>query len=452
MTPFRFEEGLARLFAFENGNSLLTLLALADRARLSERIPDWLTRKADGSVRRKFALGWLGPQWIKNIVPFWETLRTGSAREIEGSVRALISSDRRGNDLEFALRNLIRPLALLERGQVAVELHDEMLNHRIQITRQTVLTLAEAGDWEHVLTVLTNGHRHDPDLSIGFAVQQRLWRYAYLDGLTETVLPRLAAIPFDRDVAHAKELRAWWLTAHQIRAGNTAARVPVIGPDQQSPGYVGAAAIQIAALAGDSAQARVVEDLRRVLTPQTIKVDLPQRGLSFSLARTPHELFKAEAMIAARRKDHVQAARLARLSPHDPFIFAADVVIDALLEQGDWRGAAMIAAKYDPRERPVMEGFDDERLDDYRSLQLAIAAVAARSGDDAAAQTFLANYALSHARDAGKGPDDLDVGAICPGRRRCLRVRQRGSFLAASSHCCCQCSATDFETRALERP
>jgi hypothetical protein len=414
MTTFRFEEGLARLFAFESGNSLMTLLALAERAGLSQRIPDWLTRKADGSTRRKFAFDWLGPQWIKNIVPFWEVLRAGSARDIEGSVRALISSDRHGMDLEFALRDLIEPLALLERGQVAAKLHDEMLNHGIQITHRTALTLARAGDWQHVLAVLTIGHQHDPNLSTSFSIQERLWRHAYLDGLTETVLPRLAAIPFDRDVPHAKELRAWWLTVRQIRAGNPAVHVPVIDPDQQSPGYVEAAAIQIAALAGDSSQTRIVEDLRRVLTPQTIKVDLPQRGLSFSMGRTGHELFKAEVMIAAKRKDYAQAARLARRPSHDPFISAVNVVIDAFLEEGDWRGAAMIAAEHDPRERPVMDDFDDDPLDEYRSIQRAIAAMAARIGDDAAAKDFLRNYALSYLRDPKPRLDDLDVGKVCP--------------------------------------
>jgi hypothetical protein len=412
MTSFRFEEGLARLFAFERGNNLLTLLALAERAHLSQRIPDWLTRKADGSVRRKFAFDWLGPQWIKKIVPFWETLRTGSARDIEGSVRALISPDRHGSDLEFALRGLIEPLALLERAQVAAELHDEMLNHGIQITQQTALKLARAGDWQHVLAILTSGHQRDPDLSMSYSIQERLWRHAYLDGLTETVLPRLAAIPFDRSLAHAKELRGWWLTVRQIRAGDSAARVPVIEPDQQSPGYVEAAAIQIAALADDSSRTRIVEDLRRVLTPKTIKVDLPQ--LSFSMGRTAHELFKAEVMIAAKRRNHAQAERLARLPSHDPFISASNVVIDAFLEEGDWRGAAMISEKHDPRELPVMDDFDDDPLDEYRSIQLAIAAMAARTGDDAAAQAFLRNYALSDARDSEASADDLNIGEVCP--------------------------------------
>jgi hypothetical protein len=319
MAPFRFEDGLARLFAFERGNNLLTLLALAERAHLSQRIPDWLRRKADGSVRRKFTFDWLGPQWIKDIASFWEVLRAGSARDIEGNVRALISSDRHGSDLKFALRNLLEPLALLERSQVAAELHDEMLNHGIQITLQTALTLAQAGDWQHVLAVLTSGHQHDPDLSTSFSVHERLWRHAYLDGLTETVLPRLAAIPFDRSLAHAKELRTWWLMVRQIRRKPCRARS---GDRARSAcaGYVEAAAIQIAVLAGDPSQAEIVEDLRRVLTPKTLTVDLPQRGLSFSMGRTAHELFKGEVMIAARRKDHAQATRLARLSSPDPIL------------------------------------------------------------------------------------------------------------------------------------
>jgi len=74
----------------------------------------------------------------------------------------------------------------------------------------------------------------------------------------------------------------------------------------------------------------------------------------------------------------------------------------------------MIAAKHDPRERPVMDDFDDDPLDEYRSIQLAIAAMAARTGDDAAAQAFLRNYALSDERDPEASVDDLDIGKACP--------------------------------------
>jgi len=61
-----------------------------------------------------------------------------------------------------------------------------------------------------------------------------------------------------------------------------------------------------------------------------------------------------------------------------------------------------------------MDDFDDDPLDEYRSIQLAIAAMAARTGDDAAAQAFLRNYALSDERDPEASVDDLDIGKACP--------------------------------------
>src|SRR4051794_1662576 len=182
MMSYRFEEGLARLLALEDGNRLLTLLALAEGAKLSQRIFDWLTRKADGSVRRKFALAWLGPQWIENIVSFWEILRTGSARDIERNARALISPEHDSRDLEFALRNVIKPLALLERGQVAAELHDEMLNHGIQITLLAAVTLAEATSGYGGSPISTGSPRpccHAPQPSRSIAA----WRMQMSSGL-----------------------------------------------------------------------------------------------------------------------------------------------------------------------------------------------------------------------------------------------------------------------------
>jgi hypothetical protein len=69
----------------------------------------------------------------------------------------------------------------------------------------------------------------------------------------------------------------------------------------------------------------------------------------------------------------------------------------------------MIAAEHDPRKRPLIEGFDDDRPGEYRSIQLAMAAMAARSGDDAAAQAFLRSYALSLASDPETAPEDLEA-------------------------------------------
>ncbi len=78
--------------------------------------------------------------------------------------------------------------------------------------------------------------------------------------------------------------------------------------------------------------------------------------------------------------------------PSGSLIPASDVVIDALIEEGDWRGAAEIADRHDPRDQTVIEGFDDTRMDDYCRLQVILAAAAARSGNDAAAHAYLSKH------------------------------------------------------------
>jgi hypothetical protein len=64
-------------------------------------------------------------------------------------------------------------------------------------------------------------------------------------------------------------------------------------------------------------------------------------------------------------------------------------VIEALLDESDWRGAADIAKDHDPRTKPVMAGFDDTRAEDYVKLYRRLAVTAARQGNDAAAAELL---------------------------------------------------------------
>jgi hypothetical protein len=423
MNTFRFEEGLSTLF--QAGRSVLTLLALAERSGLSHRAQDWLGTGRHGKPRRKLAVGTFGKRWIKEITPFWEILRNGSARDIDDNTRTFAGSSSDTVTLEIAFNNLVMPLTLLDRADVLATLHDQLLERGVAISRRAAVTLAEVGEWEHALAILESAHRHDPDLGFGVSIQDRLWKYAYLQGLTESVLPRLAAIPFDRSVPHAKELRAWWLKTHQIRAGRSAVLVPVIDRDKQPPGYVETAATQIAALATDPSKAKMVGDLRRVLKPGTLTMELPQHGVAFSVDKLSPELFKAEARIAARRKDHDRAAELAQSSAYYMFAAAPDIVIDAFLEEGDWRGAAAIAARHDPRNRPLpFEGLADERLDEYRSLQRALAGSAARSGDDAAARSFL----VANARTYNPEASLLDLGRIDPWSATTLAAAEEGAL------------------------
>jgi hypothetical protein len=268
------------------------------------------------------------------------------------------------------------------------------------------MALGACGEWDEALGILDQAHRDGATPHINLASESALWRHAYLQGEVDTVLSRLAAIPFHRDRAHAAEGRAWQLVAYQLRAGRRDVHVPAVAKADQAFGYTEAAAMAIAALEGTPAAAEAVSALRGVLSPQPATMfHFPDRGVAMQW--TCDDLTTARIHVAARRKDYAKLSALAAMRTSSLLSLSASV-IDALLEEGDWRGAAEFAERYDPREQPVVEGFDDTRMDEYCLLQLVLAVSAARGGDDAAARAHLAQHvaALHSIREADQ--DDWD--------------------------------------------
>jgi len=147
--------------------------------------------------------------------------------------------------------------------------------------------------------------------------------------------------------------------------------------------------MQIAALEGDPAAAELVGNLRRVLRPRKIEFILADRGVAFTTGMPKEEFSTAAAQIAARRKDFDKGAALARLPRRDVLIDPPGIVFDAFLQESDWRAAAEIAKQHDPRKTRPIEGLDDDRASQYVELHKHLAVMAAWSGDDAAAATFL---------------------------------------------------------------
>jgi hypothetical protein len=124
----------------------------------------------------------------------------------------------------------------------------------------------------------------------------------------------------------------------------------------------------------------------------------------------PDGFSTAEAQIAARRKDYAKAAALARTPSQNVLTDPATVVIDALLDEGDWRAAAEIAKAHDPRKKELIPGFDDMRADEYVRLYEHLALSAARAGDDDAAAAFLTD---------AKTVDRAEVRREDAGSKRC---------------------------------
>jgi len=397
----RYEDRLAAGFDPERAN--LSLMAMAHVGGFAERIQEWLGSAQAKADPRSF----FNAQALRRI---FDALLTGDVEMIEASLRhhdirrldvELSFNLERAADpssaawLDHALSLVVNPLILLGRGDLLPSLHERSLRRfgAVAVSNLTVpaaLALGEADEWTYALKILEPARRAKAGIPIGLADERLLWRYAYLYGRVDTVMPLLAEMAFSPKLGHLVAYRKWQLKTYRLRAGQDRDRIPII-EGEQPMGYDEAAAMQIAALADDPSAADYIQTLRRVVRPTTINVIHADRGVAFSATNVPQVFSTAEAMIAARRADHARAAALARMPSDNIMVDPANIVIDAFLDERDWRGAAAIAQEHDPRRGRVIAGFDDTRARDYVELYIHLAIAAAREGDDAAATEFLAN-------------------------------------------------------------
>jgi hypothetical protein len=409
----RYEQGIAT--QFKQGNAELSLLAMAHLAGFSSRLPAWLSsaRQADSEQ------DWDGLQRL------FEVLLTGDAASIEAAVRAtqprnlgfVISLHLKDIDraspkwLQVALTCVVDALTLLDRGDVISALHGKSLERlgpgqESSLTGTAALALAQAADWPHAVEILEEARRMRVDIPVAFHEETLLWKYAYLHGEIERVMPVLAQAPLRTDLPHLVEGRAWEFKAYQIRAGKSGVEVPVIEHDQPH-GYEKAAAMQVAALEDDPAAADLVQKLRRVLRPKSVEMILADYCIRAVHDMVESALSKARAAIAAKRKNYGRAAELARTPVQDILVDPASDVINAFLDEGDWRAAADIAKDNDPRRKAVIDGLDDTRIDEYVDLSERLAVAAAWSGDDGAAAEF---HAAAEDADRANPDKDPDYG------------------------------------------
>jgi hypothetical protein len=399
METISFDEQLHASFRHGWGTNLPTLLALAECAGLAGQAREWIREHMRSQPDGKVVFGWFGKRSLDEVMSFWRTLRDGTAGDIIAAARAL-TAGMPESTVSLAFDGFVDPLVLLGRSGVLVTLYAEASEASYAIAAEFApLTLAQANEWDHALALLAWAHRGGRSPHFSGSIESLLWKFAYLQRHVEMVLPALEGVPFNRQLAHMAEARKWKLVTYQIRAGSDEVLVPVIEDDDKPAGYIEAAATQIAALEDIPSAAELCSDLRRVLKPRTVTMQHADLGWAITLSSMPYELFKARVRIAASRKDYAKAAALAESPSHNPLVFPADEVIDAFIEEGEWRAAADIAALYDPRERPVVEPFDDTRNQEYLRLQEIFAAAAARSGDDAAAARFLANCVANYVPD-----------------------------------------------------
>jgi tetratricopeptide (TPR) repeat protein len=378
----RYEEGLAALF--ERRFFFMDQVSLAHIAGFGHRLPDWLSS--------------LSPKGQARWPRLFEAMLTGQAEAIEAVLRLereeLPAAERaRAEQEDLPIEEIVDALALLGRGNVVAALHANALQRRIgreasSLTARAALSLARSGDWNHALEILELAARTLTNIHIDHHDEGFLWTYAYLHRRIDDVLPVLARMPFRTELPHLVAARAWKLKAYRIRAGVPGIEVPVI-EGEQPYGYVEAAAMLAAAREDDPVYAELVQRLRQVLQPQPVEFIHADRGIGFMLDSVGADTSKAAARMAASRKDYAKAAALARRPSTNILIRPAEHVIDAFLEEGDWRGAAEIAKEHDPRRQPVIKGLDDNRVQQFVDLYVHLAFAAAYNGDDDAAIAFL---------------------------------------------------------------
>lgn len=386
-----FERGLERRFRDIEGGNPFLLLALADAAGLAPQAQAWLAQRA---AERPLRLGPHGERSAAELLAAWSRLRTSTA---EDAFAALCAFTPQRAALLFVARDLVVPLALAGRAEIVPSLFAQLLDAGFEDTFEIntiAIDLARAGAGEALVDVHALWQERYGTLVVAASYEDLAWKHVYHQGLAESVLPRLVALPPPE--TERAEHRRWQAMAYRIRAGRSDLRVPVIPRDRQPNGYYRAAAMQIAALEHDPSAREHVAALRRVLGGgRSMTIQHVNRGITLNMNLEPEGFLAERIMIAARRRDHAAVQALARAPSDDGLAEPADLAIEAYLEEGDWRGAAAVASAHDPRRRPVRRGFDDTRKQDHLALQMALAAAAARGGDPAAAQEFLAAHKLA---------------------------------------------------------
>lgn len=341
----------------------------------------------------------------RRLQHFFQLLLTGNAAAIAAA------ADKNG----YALEAVAEPLILLGRAALLPRLHEDVLRQlgnrgKSPFTANAAVALAAGDEWDHALRILARAGERGEGIDIDPLKEERLWKYAYLHQRVESVMPMLAEIRFLPEFPELVEYRKWKLKAYQIRAGLSGDRVPVV-EGEQSLGYSQAAAMQIAALADDPAAADYVAKLRATVTSRTISMRLAERGFPLWVTNVPQAFATAETQMAARRKDATRLETLARTPLEKAVLDPPTMAIDALLDERDWRTAAVIAQEHDPRRGPPSPSPDNHDEQHYASLYIHIAVAAAREGDDAAAAALLGRTRSTPGRSAkNAGPADDSLG------------------------------------------
>ena len=164
----------------------------------------WLRQRLESKPGKTIQFGSLGKKSLDDISTFWKALRRGTSKEIAHAARTFTDCGEDEEKESLAFTGLSTPLVLLGRGAVIRALHAD-LPARLGETFAVgaAVELGDSGDWDNALAILERAHQDGGSPYVHMSTESHLWKHAYLQGHVDTVLPRLAVIPFNRKVPHA---------------------------------------------------------------------------------------------------------------------------------------------------------------------------------------------------------------------------------------------------------
>ncbi|MFM9940160.1 MAG: hypothetical protein ACKVP7_11780 [Hyphomicrobiaceae bacterium] len=381
-----FAKNVQQLFLWQEGG-VATKLALAERAGIADWARDQLLNNSKAGTELKL-LSWQSPAAPSAVLEQWEVLRSGDATTIFQSIDKFTLRNLK-SARQLALGELLVPLFVLARDDVLHELALQHTESDSSFYEPLALALMQIGEWEKALVVLESVHKDKSPSGGNMWANSMYWKQAERQRVDEHTLRRLASIPllrFQSDAARASDL--WPLL---LLSGREVLDLTPAAASAQ-PAWSKAAAIKVAMLERAGRREEADRWLAALDKPPTEMI-LVEKGMQISFSASAIDLAKARTHVAARERDIEALERLAAL-PSSNLLLQHDVMaIDAAIDEGDWIGAARLLKKFDPRQRTVPRGFDDDRSQVFASTHAILAALASSSGDDVNAAHHLATMA-----------------------------------------------------------
>ncbi|MFM9941402.1 MAG: hypothetical protein ACKVP7_18110 [Hyphomicrobiaceae bacterium] len=364
---------------FSQQGTLALGLALAQHAGIQSWGTDYIRT---AKPRRGISLlPFTAPGTSDEILADWEVLREGDSQAIEEFLKR--KSPRGATELFLPALSLIYPLLVLAREETLLSTISRILPpgpvSNSYIVEELAAKLLHLGQTERAILVLESAQRSGT--SFGFAGTNQIWKAALRYRMPSPQLERLstALVELKAPPRIAALARARYEAARLLSGDVQPSPAPQSVTDQELTNWpIATMSVALHERAGRPAEAAL---WLATISPATTNMTVVEAGRSFNYSLREIDLLTARTQLAVRHRDNAALETLARTASPGLFVDSSRLVIDALIDDGDWKGAAAMLEKFDPRNVRAHKGFADDRLQRFVTVHAQIAALAGMSGE-----------------------------------------------------------------------